>query len=231
MADAATAEKSTEEPVNASADGCSVAEKPKKPPVPKVHVGRMDYPAHPYTVRVTNLADDTEDMDLVDLFKPKCGPIVHAKIIREKSHHPGKHKSKGWGLVQFEERDSVDKALELNDVFGLHERVVKVDRSHIPAVGLVPPGMHRVKPKGEGKSSKRNQKNRERKMSKDEMHNEDTPMKDDNVKDDESKQTASKAGASDSAGILAFRPRGVARGAAKRKVKVSLGNKESKGNS
>ena len=221
MEDAAPASKSVEETAVPADD----VEKPKKPHVHKVRVGKMDYPAHPFTVRVTNLAGETEDMDLVDLFRAKCGPIVHAKIIREKSHHPGKHKSKGWGLVQFEDRDSVEKALALNDVIGIHERVVKVDRSHIPAVGLVPPGMHRVKPKGEGKSSKRNQKKRERKMSKDETHEDDASMKDANAKDDEPKpEVPAKAAATDSASILSFRPRGVAR----RKPKISLGNKEPK---
>jgi RNA recognition motif-containing protein len=182
----------------------------------------MDYPAHPFTVRVTNLAGETEDMDLVDLFRSKCGPVVHAKIVREKSHHPGKHKSKGWGLVQFEDRDSVEKALTLNDLIGIHERLINVDRSHVPAVGLVPPGMHRVKPKGEGKSSKRNQKKREGKLSKDETH-EDVTMKDENAKDDESKrEVPAKAAATDSASILSFRPRGVAR----RKPKISLESKK-----
>jgi hypothetical protein len=218
MGDALSASKSVEETAVPAND----FEKPKKPPVYKVRVGKMDYPAHPFTVRVTNLAGETEDMDLVDLFRAKCGPVVHAKIVREKSHHPGKHKSKGWGLVQFEDRDSVEKALTLNDLIGIHERLINVDRSHVPAVGLVPPGMHRVKPKGEGKSSKRNQKKREGKLSKDETH-EDVTMKDENAKDDESKrEVPGKAAATDSASILSFRPRGVAR----RKPKISLESKK-----
>ena len=59
--------------------------KKKKSVVHKVRVGTMEYPAHPYTVRVSNLSPDTQDMDLVDLFRPKCGAIVHAKIMREKT--------------------------------------------------------------------------------------------------------------------------------------------------
>jgi RNA recognition motif-containing protein len=127
----------------------------------KVRVGKMEYPAHPFTVRVSNLSLDVEDMDLVDLFRPKCGAIVHAKIIRDKHQQGGSgHKgvSKGWGLVQFEERDSVEKALALNELVGLHEKLVHIERSHMPAATLGPPGMHRVNPKGEGKVSKRNQK-------------------------------------------------------------------------
>jgi hypothetical protein len=126
----------------------------------KVKVGNLEYPAHPYTIKVSYLSTQTEDMDLVDVFRPKCGPVVHAKIMREK-HPAGPHekgKSKGWALVQFEDRESVEKALALSDVIGIHNKSVRIERSHLPAVSLVPPGMHRVNPKGHGKSTKRNQK-------------------------------------------------------------------------
>ena len=65
------------------------------------------------------------------------------------------------GLIQFEERESVEKALALDEEIGLHEKLIKVRRSHMPAVSKVPPGMHRTNPKGEGKNSMRNQKRRE----------------------------------------------------------------------
>jgi RNA recognition motif-containing protein len=143
----------------------SLTKREKKLKQPKVRIGNLEYPAHPFTVRVSNLSPDTEDMDLVDVFRPKCGPIVHAKIICDK--YPP-HASKGWGLIQFEERDGVDKALELHDVIGIHERLVQVERSHMPAATLVPPGKHRVKPKGQGKSTKRNEK---RKTGKHDDHN------------------------------------------------------------
>lgn len=138
----------------------------KKRPEHTVVVGKLEYPAHPFTVNVSNLSTETEDMDLVDAFA-KCGAIIHARILREKHHGPRhiKAKSKGVGLIQFEERESVDKALALDDEIGLHEKLIKVCRSHIPAVSKVPPGMHRTNPKGEGKSSKRNQKRREAKAS------------------------------------------------------------------
>ncbi len=126
---------------------------------PTVRVGHLDYPAHLYTIRVSNLSPETEDMDLVDTFRAVCGAIVHARIVREK-HADGNSKgvSKGYGVIQFEQTESVEKALSLDDVLGIHEKLVKVERSQIPAVSLVPPGMHRVRPKGEGKVSKRNQK-------------------------------------------------------------------------
>ena len=193
----------------------------KKPEGPKVRVGKLEYPAHPYTVRVTNLADDVEDMDLVDMFRPKCGAIVHAKIVREKSHHHHhRGKSKGWGMVQFEERDSVDKALGLSGIIGMKERLIKVDRSHMPATGMVPPGMHRVKPQGEGKSTKRNEKRKEQMGHEEATYEktntveaprpiesavvEDKPIK---VDADASKLNPKSIGS----GVLAFQPRGVAR--------------------
>jgi len=192
-------------------------------PLHKVRVGKMEYPAHPYTVRVSNLSVDVEDMDLVDLFRPKCGAIVHAKIIREKQQHQQQHryqeakaKSKGWGLIQFEELESVEKALALDDVVGLHERLVKVERSHLPAVSLVPPGMHRVRPKGEGKASKRNQKRRERLMSEDGGRGAAAAAPETGAGDGDNKKARladTTKDASSAAGMsaLSFRPRGVGR--------------------
>ena len=124
----------------------------------KVLVGNLEYPAHPYTVKISFLHPSTEDIDLVDLLRPKCGPIAHARIVRDK--HPP-HKSKGWALVQFEEKESVEKALALDDVIGLHEKVLRIERSHLPAISLVPPGRHKVSEKGQGKHSKRNEKKKE----------------------------------------------------------------------
>ena len=42
--------------------------------------------------------------------------------------------------------------------------MIKIQRSHLPAVGVVPQGRHRVNPKGEGKSSKRNKHQKESKL-------------------------------------------------------------------
>ena len=142
--------------VDVSENPSTLPEKPRH----KVRVGPLEYPAHPYTIRVSQLSAETEDMDLVDAFRPACGPIVHAKIVRD--HHHSVAVSKGWGLIQFEQAASVEKALALDETLGIRERLVKVERSHMAAVALVPPGRHRVRPPGEGKVSKRNQKQRER---------------------------------------------------------------------
>jgi len=117
---------------------------------------RLGHKFHPFTVKVSNLSQDTEDMDLVDLFCSKCGPIVHARIVREK-HPQGHGASKGWGLVQFEDKESATKAVELHDVIGLKESLLAIERYHMAAVSVVPPGMHRVHDKGQGRSTKRNQ--------------------------------------------------------------------------
>jgi hypothetical protein len=100
----------------------------------KIKIGKLEYPAHPYTVKVSCLHPDTEDMDLVNALRTKCGSIVHAKIMREKHN---KTKSKGWGLVQFEERISVENAIQLSDKIDIKMKCVKIERSHIAAVSLV----------------------------------------------------------------------------------------------
>lgn len=213
----------------------------------KVKVGNLEYPAHPYTVRVSSLHPDAEDMDLVDVFKNICGPIVHARLIRNKDNHSKlKHpRHKGWGLVQFEDRDSVLKALELNDVISVREKLITIERSHMPAVSLIPPGMHRISPVGEGKVSKRNLKARNKSDVKltdpqNQQHdpimaqsgggkNSDHDLSDDR---DHTLEPASAAAfqfetkttsfvPTPSTNILAFRPRGV-RNLNQKKQKVSL---------
>ena len=180
------------------------------------HVRKSFHKVHPFTIRVSNLDLSTEDMDLVDTFRPLCGAIVHAKIIRDKHEHGLKPPSKGWGLVQFEEKDSAERALALNEEIGIREKVVKIEMSHMPAVSLVPAGMHRVNPKGLGKKTKINQKRREKskkpedvKHDPHERHQE--PAKPSPGGQDEiiiSEDTETKpAGAS----VLAFKPRGVNR--------------------
>jgi RNA recognition motif-containing protein len=188
-----------------------VEQKEESKPVPpeqhKVKVGKLEYPAHPFTVRVSYLHVDTEEMDLVDVFRPKCGAIVHAKITRDKHHHDGKGKSKGWGLIQFEQRESVEKALALSEIIGIREKLVTVDRYHMPAVGLIPPGMHRVNPKGEGSFSKRNQKRKEQWMGTE--HASTERASEPESKQDHQSKTNDKTAKSSGMSVLAFRPRGV----------------------
>lgn len=179
----------------------------------KVKVGNMEYPAHPFTIRVSNLAHETEDMDLVDTFRSRCGAIVHAKVIREKNQK-GKGNSKGWGLVQFENHESVEIALALHDTIGLHEKVLQIERSHMPAALLVPPGHHRVRPKGQGKVSKRNQKKREQTGGGGRKAASSTVPTD-------AKEGTSSQKKPLSTELLALMPRGVARKAA-RKPKLEL---------
>ena len=76
-----------------------------------------------------------------------------------------KNMAKCAGLIQFEERESVEEALKLNDEVGLHDKLIAVARSHQPAVGVVPPGMQRKNPKGQGKHTKLNLKRRERRSN------------------------------------------------------------------
>jgi RNA recognition motif-containing protein len=225
-----------EEQVDGTTPQEDTIEKPtaSKKTLPKVHIGNLEYPAHPFTIRVSNLSLDTEDMDLVDAFRSKCGAIVHAKIMREKHLHQGKAVSKGYGLVQFEEREAVEKALELDDVVGIREKVVNVGRSHVPASSIVPPGMHRVIPMGEGKSSKRNQKRREQKLGVADVDKNQTakPVPPSSEKKKEAKEESKvSAKAQPTAfNLLAFRPRSVGRSKAQRKPKLSLGDKGSEGN-
>ncbi len=136
--------------------------------VHKVRIGKLEYPAHPYTIHVSNLSKETEDMDLVDTFRREIGNVVHAKVLREKKFGKGGHhfhgESKCSGLVQFEERMSVENALLKDGKLDIGGNMIKIQRSHLPAVGIVPQGRHRVNPKGEGKGSKRNKYQKESKL-------------------------------------------------------------------
>lgn len=195
--------------------------KPK--PEQFVKIGKLDYPAHPYTVHISNLSSETIDGDLYDLFHAKCGAIVHARIFREKGRSHGKlPKSKCAGLIQFEERESVEKAIALSGEIGLHEKLLIVERSHQPAVGKIPPGTHRVKPKGEGKHSKRNIKKKEKSEQEDgnsgkvEAQTKESTRSSEKTEDKASSTVAEKK-KSTTPNVLAFRPRNVGR-----KKKVGL---------
>lgn len=212
-------EPEEKEPTNKATNFKELAEQQgrKIHPKHKVKVGKIEHPAHPFTIKVSFLSLQTEDMDLVDALRPKCGPIVHAKIIRDKHSQ----KSKGWALVQFEERESVEVALGLSDVLGIKDKSVTIERSHLAAVGLIPPGMHRVNPKGEGRSSKRNSRNKKR-------LNEIRGPKPMDTSTSEFKPEASKPkkAPSSTASIFAFKPRGV--GSQQRKAKISISSSDTK---
>jgi hypothetical protein len=201
------------EPVSSTADEADArSEAPaNNDDSPEVQLKKPHHKAHPFTIRVSNLDLSTEDMDLVDIFRPLCGAIVHAKIIRNKHDHGVKPLSKGWGLVQFEEKESAAKALALHEEIGIKEKVVKIEMSHMPAVSLVPAGMHRVNPKGQGKKSKFNQKRREKAETVEAVQqNKLEPEQDSSRGQDESIATHSKANNAGTS-VLAFKPRGVDR--------------------
>jgi RNA recognition motif-containing protein len=237
-----TAESNSQEPATTAR-----ASSPKSNVIHKVRVGKLDFPAHHFTVKVSNLSPDTADMDLVDAFR-RCGSVVHARIVRDKSHPihnqggghwrhgaPAVPPSKGYGLVQFEERGSVEAALALHDVIGLSERVLHVERSHIPAALIVPPGMHRVSEKGQGKYSKRNERRKDVVSAHKGGSAEGQQMTEpgDASQGAEAAPTdnpnggapAKPAGASVS--VLSFRPRGVGRGG-HQKTRLALPNDKPK---
>ncbi|KAL9181590.1 hypothetical protein ACHAXT_010395 [Thalassiosira profunda] len=191
--------------------------------VHKVKIGKMEYPAHPFTIHVSNLSKETQDMDLVDALRPEFGAIVHAKILRQKHFGKGGHhfhgESKGAGLVQFEERLSVEKALQKDGELDVGGNLIKIQRSHLPAVGLVPPGMHRVNPKGGGKTSKRNKLKRENKMKVDTQMDVDEGGKQ-TAGSKETKNPATQPPPSTMLSVLSLKPRGM-----RQKPKINLEKK------
>ena len=182
----------------------------------RVQVGNVLHRAHPYTVRISNLAVKTGEMDLVETFRHKhnCGHMVHVKVMREKAFHAkgkeAKHGvSKGWALLQFEERASVEKIIDLDGKVELHDKTLKIERSHVPAAGLVPPGMHRV-----GSKKKKDQEQPQGDSQ------EDTKDERDVNKTEIQAPSKPATGSKKPAGILAFRPRGV--GSKKQRPKPKL---------
>jgi len=169
----------------------------------KVAGGNRKIKAHPFTVRIDNLDHSAEDMELVDLLRPKCGAIVTARVLRDKFSK----QSRGCALVQFEERSGVAKALALHDTLGLKERSLQITPSHLPAAMLVT--HQRVQPKGQGKYSRRNERRREARAK-----TEDSKP--------EQSSTTEEVGAAKpppATNVLAFQPRGLKRKKAKMNLK------------
>lgn len=77
------------------------------------------------SVFVGNLRFDCRDDDLINHFE-KIGSVNYVRIVRDRTSGLGK----GFGFVVFHERDSVKKALELNETNfkGRSLRVKKVDK-------------------------------------------------------------------------------------------------------
>ncbi|KAL1925686.1 uncharacterized protein VTP21DRAFT_569 [Calcarisporiella thermophila] len=75
------------------------------------------------SIFVGNLAFDVQEEDLWQFFKD-CGQVENVRIVRDKKTNIGK----GFGYVQFNDRASVDLALQLNGT-KLGKRDVRVFRS------------------------------------------------------------------------------------------------------
>jgi len=65
---------------------------------------------HKRSVFIGNLPFDVQDEDLYTHFS-RCGAIEFVRVVRDKKTNIGK----GFGYVQFKERDAIDKAILLND--------------------------------------------------------------------------------------------------------------------
>jgi len=128
-----------------TSESCDTSVPEKQPALDSETKKKKTQKYHPFTIKVSNLSSQTDDMDLVDSFQ-RVGKLVHARVIRDRPTRI----SKGWALVQFEEKESANQALELE--MGLHDSVWTIERHHVPAVDVVPSGMRRVgtkKDKGE----------------------------------------------------------------------------------
>ena len=163
-------------------------------------------------------------MDLVDALRSEFGDIVHAKILREKRTGKGGHhyhgESKCAALVQFEERLSVENALQRSGDFEVGGKIIKIQRSYLPAVGVVPAGCHRVNPKGDGKASGKNQFKKKSKMKIDTNESMDIEGAGNQQTQKPTKKKNHIALESPSAislGVLSFKPRGM-----RQKPKISL---------
>ncbi|CAB9505360.1 expressed unknown protein [Seminavis robusta] len=224
--------KEANETTAAAAAATTTTDKPAGPAnQPKKHhkvkIGHIFHRAHPFTVRISNLADETEEMDMIEFFKNehKCGAVVHCRVQREKQLNakggkPGA--SKGWGLLQFEERESVEQCLALDQQVVLNDKTLRIERSHVPAVGLVPPGMHRPKHSSSKPKSTTDQAGEDKgtKPSNSEQRTKPPAPK---------KETKG----SSSVTVLAFRPRGVGKkqnGPKRSKPKVKLAMPSDKSN-
>ena len=159
---------------------------------------------HPFTVKVTNLTLDTEDFDLIKLFRGKgCGNIVQARILRNK----GSNLSKGEGLVQFEERESANLAVSLSMKISVNNNLVTITKSTHPAVFIVPPGKHRT---GDKEFARLNKNNLKQGATRSGVEKNGATMK------QEKKDKANRS-------MLQFKPRGLSVGGiGKRKEKISL---------
>lgn len=79
------------------------------------------------SVFLGGLPFETEDEELWEFFK-ECGDIESVRVVRDNKTNVGK----GFGYVQFRDRDSVDAALALNEKKFRDKTKIRVNRCKIP---------------------------------------------------------------------------------------------------
>jgi nucleolar protein 12 len=79
------------------------------------------------SVFLGGLPFDTEEEELWEFFKD-CGDVESVRAVRDKTTNVGK----GFGYVQFRDRDSVDAALALTDKKFRNKTKIRIQRCKIP---------------------------------------------------------------------------------------------------
>jgi RNA recognition motif-containing protein len=113
-------------------DEAAVSQPPEKAEKLYVMFNGLKWPAHPYTVYVTDLEKSAAENDLAEVFC-RCGPMLAIKVVKDKRTNEGK----GVAFVQFEEKNSVEKALAFDDAIAVCGKVIRVSRSRFPALAPV----------------------------------------------------------------------------------------------
>jgi len=75
-----------------------------------------------YTIRVTNLSEDTKDEDLKDLFRP-FGPIARVYLAKDKATNL----SKGFAFVNFTHREDAARAIQQLSGFGYDHLILHLE--------------------------------------------------------------------------------------------------------
>ncbi|CAN0264590.1 unnamed protein product, partial [Ectocarpus fasciculatus] len=119
--------KEAEEPNNAAKKSKKKKKKKAEGEV-VVAASGIKWPAHPTTVFVRGLGLSATSQDLKEAFVG-IGPVVEARVVEDKRTR----ETKGYGLVQFEEAEAVEKALAL-DGTDMCDGTAQITRSRHPAV-------------------------------------------------------------------------------------------------
>lgn len=98
------------------------------------------------SVFLGGLPFETEDEELWEFFK-ECGEIESVRVVRDSKTNVGK----GFGYVQFRDRDSVESALALTDKKFRDKTKIRINRCKIP---VSEGGIREQKKKGKKQSRK-----------------------------------------------------------------------------